>query len=71
MPPEHATPQLPQLSASVCVFTQLPAHAVVPVGQLAVHMDAPHTWPVGHVVAHAPQWVGSFVRSTQTPPQLV
>src|SRR5687767_1088717 len=50
---------------------QLPAHAVVPAGQLAMHVDAPQTSPAAQTVVHIPQWVGSLVISTQTPPQSV
>ena len=70
-PPLHARPHPPQLVLSVCVSTQLPAHAVVVAGQLAIHSDAPHTSPVAHIVMHAPQLSGSSVRSKQTPAQSV
>jgi hypothetical protein len=71
LPPLHASPHPPQLALSVCVSTQLPAHAVVAPGQLAIHADAPHTVLVAHIVMHAPQLSGSSVRSAQTPAQSV
>jgi hypothetical protein len=53
------------------VSTQLPAHAVVPSGHIATHIESPQNSPDGHVMAHAPQLVGSSVVSTQTPEQSV
>jgi hypothetical protein len=44
---------------------------VSPAAHIVLHDEALHTWPVAQCVAQAPQWVGSLVRSTHTPPQRI
>jgi len=66
-PAVHTMPQLPQLAGSLTVFTQAFEHALVPVGQLEVHMPAPHNGAVeSQTLPHAPQFMGFEVRSVQT-----
>jgi hypothetical protein len=51
--------------------THAPAQAVSVDAQLAPHALCEQTWFVAHAVAQVPQWAGSVVVSTQTPPQSV
>jgi len=72
LPPVQEIPHAPQLSVLVCVSTQLFTQLVSPVVQVAAHALLLQTGAAGaHFVGHAPQWSGSLVSSTQTPPQFV
>jgi hypothetical protein len=70
VPPVQATPQAPQLLASVCVFTQAPVHAVrSSLPHMVAHAPVEHTWLVPHAVVHVPQCWGSLWVFVQTPLQ--
>ena len=78
VPPLQVVAHEPQFELLDERSTHAPVHAVsappsAPASPEHVAAQAPrlHTWPALHFVTHAPQWVGSLWRSTQTPPQLV
>jgi hypothetical protein len=69
-PAGHAIPHLPQL-AVVDKVTHEPPQLTVPEGQVTKHWPVAQAWPFGHVLSHAPQFVGLEPRSTHWPPQSV
>jgi hypothetical protein len=58
-------PQAPQLVALVWMFTHVPPHIVVPVGQ--TQAPAEHTRPRGQALPQAPQWAAVFARFDSQP----
>lgn len=64
-------PHPPQLSGSVLVLAQAPAHGVVPVGHDATQLPALQKLPVAQTAPQAPQFCGSDARRTQVPPHRV
>ena len=52
-PDGHALPHTPQFSASLLVFTQVPAQSLRGAGQR--HVPATHDWSFRHAVAQAPE----------------
>jgi hypothetical protein len=76
-PAEQVVPQAPQLKRSLLVLTQEPAPAsparqlTRPGPHVSAQLPAEQTCPVAHLVAHAPQLVGSLWRSRQTSPHVV
>ena len=60
---------VPQLFTSDARLTQRPLQSAWPAGH--AHMPFEHCWPCAHVVAHAPQWSVSLVKSTHAPLQFV
>ena len=69
----QAVPQPPQLVVSVIVSTQVPPHAVCPVGQVTElrHVPAMQVCPVVQVFPQVPQLAASVIVSTQVDPQRV
>jgi hypothetical protein len=67
--PRQFTQFGPQAEASVIWFTQAPPQTAIPPG----HEQVPplHVPPLGHAVAHVPQWLAVLERSTHAPLQLV
>jgi hypothetical protein len=66
-PVAQAWPHVPQFAALVDVFTHVPPHDVIPVGQ--AHAPLTHCIPPEHTVLHAPQLFGSIATSVQRVPQ--
>ncbi len=62
-------PQVPQLVASVCVFEQVPAQFVVPLGH--PHWPALHTRLLPQICEQRPQFCLLFCRSTHWFPHCV
>lgn len=66
-------PQPPQFWASLEIFTHAPLHKLRPASQitpqpLPLQVGTPLA-TAGHTLPHAPQFLTSFVLSTQTVPQ--
>jgi hypothetical protein len=59
------------LLGSTFVSMQNEPHSVVPPPQLSEHCPLEHTWPLVHALPQEPQWAGSTLMATQTPPQSV
>jgi hypothetical protein len=66
----QTVPHFPQLEAALEVSTHDPPQ-LVRVPQSPPQMPVLQTLPLGHTVAHLPQWVESELRSMQAPLQLV
>jgi hypothetical protein len=64
----HTVLQFPHVFGLVCVFTQLPLHAVSPLGQ--AHPPLMQLAPVGHWRPQTLQFFVSLEVSTQAPPQI-
>jgi len=64
--PEHDVVHIPQCIGSAARFTHAPLHSVDSAGH--AHCPAAHTSPVGHAIAHAPQFFASLVVSTHAVP---
>jgi hypothetical protein len=65
-------PQTPQLSVSVCVFTQLVPHVMLPAGHAEMHTAAEqYGVAVGHATPHAPQFEPSVAKLVQVVPHAV
>jgi hypothetical protein len=64
---EQLAPQAPHCLGSVTRSRHSLPHAAAPLGQVQA-LEAQDA-NVGHTAPHAPQFFGSFVASTQTPPQ--
>jgi hypothetical protein len=63
--PGQTLPQPLQLFGSKRGSTHEPLHATSGEAQLAVHVPLEHTWPVVHLVPHAPQLVASVMKLVQ------
>jgi hypothetical protein len=62
----HVVPHAPQLVESVCVFVQMPPHAVVPPAH-AAHDPPTHTCPRAQALPHMPQFAASLAVFTHSP----
>jgi hypothetical protein len=62
-PPEHVSPQPPQLVTLVCRSTHAPPHDVSAPGQLGTHAPDEHTSAARQALPQAPQFDGSVIVS--------
>jgi hypothetical protein len=70
VPPEHTSPQPPQLLLSVCRSTHELPHAVRLVAHWAWHTPALQTGVAdGQTFVHDPQWLASVCSLTHEPEQ--